>query len=339
MIKYNLIKSLTKQANKIKDVYQEIGLRGINNELKNQLYTLVKEEEMIYSFIPLEEYPQYLDYFLEFLEQDPYDYVPFITLMHDYKPEMRIIWKFLYLQSKTSVFGDTNKVAEDFRWQYLYENERFTNLLLFYAIFLKKHEKYKLNFNASFMSVLYHFPYAEAIYFKNNIYYDKDWLFKFSGFSNVYSEMDKDFIAEIQIFCSDLFAVTMIEVDEVVEEKIIEQEEILNLVDNSGVVVRVQEEDIQEENEEIEEEFAFLEEEMQEYYFLEEPFTKIGIIMYLTSLYYSISDKKVALDLLNSYKTIPLDKNQKEIFDEVSLLVNNSDILKKELVKNNNLTK
>lgn len=67
MIKYNLIKSLTKQANKIKDVYQKIGLRGINNELKNQLYTLVKEEEMIYSFIPLEEYPQYLDYFLEFL--------------------------------------------------------------------------------------------------------------------------------------------------------------------------------------------------------------------------------------------------------------------------------
>lgn len=339
MIKYNLINGLITQAKKIKEVYQEIGLRGINNELKNQLYTLVKEEEMIYSFIPLEEYPQYLDYFLEFLEQDLYDYVPFITLMRNYKPEMRIVWKFLYLQSKTSVFGDTNKVAEDFRWQYLYENERFTNLLLFYAIFLKKYEKYKLNFNASFMSVLYHSPYAEAIYFKNNIYYDKEWLFKFSGFSNVYSEMDKDFIAEIQLFCSDLFAVTMIEEDEVVEEKIIEQEEILNLADSLGTVVLVQEEDFQEENEGIEEEFSFLQEETQEYYLLEEPFTKIGIIMYLTTLCYSISNQKLAIDLLNSYKSLRLDKNQKEIIEEVSLLINHEDVLKKELLKNNNLTK
>lgn len=335
MIKYDLVTSLTKQAEKIKDVYKEIGLGGINTELKNQLYSLVKEEEAIYNLIPLEEYPSYLDYFLEFLERDPYDYVSFITLTDDFQPKIRIIWKFLYLESKASMFCDTNIVAEEYRWEYVYENERFNNLLLFYATFLKKYEKYELDFNVSFMSVLYHSPYAEAIYFKNNIYYDKEWLFKFSGFSNVYSELDKDFIAEIQMFCSDLLAVTMDEDKDLYEEEIIEQEDNQDVIDSHGVVSLLQDKNEDDKKEESEEEFDYFEKDEQYagFYFLEEPFTKIGIIMYLTSLYYSISDKKVAMDLLNSYKTVTLDKNQKEIFDEISFLVNNSDVLKKEIIK------
>lgn len=289
MVKYEIINNLVAQANKIKDVYEEIGLCGINDELSKNLHTLLQEEEKIYHDISLQDYQGYLDYFLEFLEIDPDDILAFLTLGADFNPEVRIIQKFFYHQEKASMFLDSNTFSEEFRWQYLYDYELYTNLLMFYSFFLKTHEKYELYFNASHARVLYHSPYAEVIYLKDTLVYNKEQLIKFSGLSNASSELDKEFSSEIEMICSLILEEPTDSLEEVEEEQ---------------------------------------------FNFLEEPFTKLGLCMYLGALYYSIDDEKTAFKLANSYKGNNIqNENQKEMFDEISLLVEHSFAMKRDLKK------
>lgn len=288
MIKYVIVDSLVNQANKIKEVYEEIGLREINDELSQKLHTLVKEEEMIYSLIPLQDYQEYLDYFLEFQEIDPNDILSFVTLGADFNPEIRIIQKLLYNQAKVGMFTDKEEVPEDSRWQYLYNYELYNNLLMYYYYFSKEHDSYELFFNVSYALVLYHSPYAESIYLKNSTTYNREQLIKFSGLLEVVEELDEDYCTEIQMICSCL----------------------------------------------LEEPMADLENEEEEQPdFLEEPFTKLSICMYLGALYYSIEDEEMASTLVKSYKSDKLNEKQKELFDEMALLVANSFAMKRSLKK------
>lgn len=289
MVKYEIINSLVAQANKIKDVYEEIGLRGINDELSENLHTLLQDEEIIYHDISLQDYQGYLDYFLEFLEMDPNDILAFLTLDADFNPEVRIIQKFFYHQEKVSMFSDSNTFSEEFKWQYLHNYELYTNLLMYYSFFLKTHEKYELYFNESYARVLYHSPYAEVIYLKDTPIYNKEQLLKFSGLSNASSELDQEFSSEIEMICS------------------------LILEEPTDSLEKVEEEPFD---------------------FLEEPFTKLGLCMYIGALYYSIDDEELAFKLANSYKNSDIqNEKQKEMFDEIFLLVEHSFAMKRELKK------
>ncbi len=115
MVKDGFVKGLMTHAKKMKDVYEAIRLRGMNDDLNKELHTLLSEEALIYSCIPLENYSDYLDYFIERLEIDPNDILSFVTLSVDFYPEVRIIQKFFYNQEKVSMFADTDIVSEDER--------------------------------------------------------------------------------------------------------------------------------------------------------------------------------------------------------------------------------